>query len=105
MQNKIAKEIKDVSHNFNGTAKLFYLSDSVKFIDVDKWGKTKFVIVSSVKNASDHGGAETFIFPSDAEGEVLSWRELQGSTRGEVTPEKVLFELGNFHVDKSRSNH
>ena len=100
MQNKTAKEIKDVSHDFTGTAKLFRLSDSVKFIDVDKWRKTKFVIVSSIKNAFDHGGAETFIFPSNAEGEVLSWRELQGSTRGFITHEQALFELGDFHLEK-----
>ena len=100
MQNKIAKEIKDVSHDFQGTAKLFRLSDSVKFIDIDTWGKTKLVIVSSIAKAFDHGGAETFIFPSDAEGKVLSWGELQGSARGFITHEQALFELGNFHLEK-----
>jgi hypothetical protein len=103
---KTAQLIKDVSHDFQGKALLFELSGYITFRnDKNKKENTPFVIVSQVKNTRWCPDGETYIFPADSKGKVLSWRELQGSTRGEVTPEKVLFELGNFHVDKSKSKH
>ena len=103
---KTAQLIKDVSDDFRGNAQLFELSSYIRFRnDKNKKENTPFVIVSQVKNTRWCPDGETYIFPADSKGKVLSWRELQGSTRGEVTPEKVLFELGNFHVDKSKSKH
>jgi len=103
---KTAHLIKDVSEHFRGKAQLFELSSDITFRnDKNKKENTPFVIVSQIKTMRTGMDGETYIFPADSKGKVLSWRELQGSTRGQVAPEKVLLELGNFHVDKSKSKH
>ena len=93
-----AELLKDVSSDFKGEAKLYKLSEPVKYTggygDERKKRQTKFVVVSSISAAPDHGGSETFIFPADATGKVQDWGELTGSDRGNVTHKHVLSSLG-----------
>jgi hypothetical protein len=58
--------------------------------------ETNFVILSHVENAMTN---ETFVFPSDEDGEILNWRELEGSTYGKALHSTVLFNLGDFFID------
>lgn len=101
-----AELIKDISADFQGDAQLYKLSEPVFYKDTE-WKKvdgkgewhskkrqTKFVVVSSISAAPDHGGSETFIFPSDAKGVVQNWGELQGSQRGNASAFLVLGSLG-----------
>jgi len=53
---------------------------------------TEHVWVSG--NHVQYSGPETYIFPSDHEGAVTSWLELEGSQKGFVDPDRVLRELG-----------
>jgi hypothetical protein len=93
-----AELIKDVSEDFKGDAKLYKLSSPVRYRDTSgetpRKRQTKFVVVSSIELALDHGGSETFIFPADAKGKIQNWSELQGSQRGNVTHKNVLSFLG-----------
>ena len=93
-----AELIKDVSEDFRGDAKLYKLSSPVRFIDTSleasKKRQTKFVILSSVDLALDHGGSETFIFPADAKGKIQNWQELDGSSKGKVSHSAALDTLG-----------
>ena len=93
-----AELIKDVSEDFRGDAKLYKLSSPVRYIERSRETKrkrqTKFVILSSVELALDHGGSETFIFPADAKGKIQSWQELEGSARFKVSHDVVLGLLG-----------
>lgn len=84
------EEIKAL--NNNGTAALYKLSEGVRFSFKGHSSLTTYVIVSSVEGDVTN---ETYIFPSDCYGEVLSWRELAGSYKG-GTPchETALNSLG-----------
>ena len=98
-----AELIKDVSADFRGDAKLYKLSSPVRYRDTSgetpRKRQTKFVILSSVELALDHGGSETFIFPADASGKIESWEELEGSSRFKVSHDVVLGLLG-FNLAK-----
>lgn len=76
MSTKTAKFLRKVE-DFNGDAALYKLSKPVILNDEEK---TSYVIVSSVY--APFTGPETYIFPADKDGEVLSWGELEGSFRG-----------------------
>ena len=81
---KTAKFIKDVSENFTGDARLYELSEPVPYDipfdeEEEETKTTSFVVVSTTSNFL---GTETSIFPSDSEGEILDWGELDGSFRG-----------------------
>lgn len=103
---KTAHLVKDVSEHFRGTAQLFKLSHDITFInDKDQKENTPFVVVSKVKSMRTGVEGETYIFPADHQGKVLSWQELPGSTRGQKSAKNVLFELGDFHLDQSRKNN
>jgi hypothetical protein len=86
---KTAKLIKDVSKNYVGTVNLYKLSPPIK----DDEGKEYEYVVCSTVNAM-FSGIETFIFPSDDQGVVLSWGELEGSQRGTTSHKKVLADAG-----------
>ena len=99
-----AKEIVGTNLHFTDSAKVDeFLGDNfeAEWKKVDGKGEwnskkrqTKFVVVSSISAAPDHGGSETFIFPSDAKGVVQNWGELQGSQRGNASAFLVLGSLG-----------
>ena len=98
-----AELIKDVSEDFRGDAKLYKLSSPVRYIErsaeTKRKRQTKFVILSSVELALDHGGSETFIFPADAKGKIQSWQELEGSARFK-TSHKAVLDLVGFALIK-----
>ena len=52
----------------------------------------EYVIVSAV-NAM-FSGPEAYIFPADDKGQIRSWGELEGSTRGTLSHEQALAEAG-----------
>ena len=88
--------VKDLK-GWLGIAKLYKLSKSVKFdipyAEDDLPAKeTSFVIVSSA--VSMVTGPETFVFPADEEGKVMSWGELKGSFRGNPDHKKALRRAG-----------
>ena len=56
--------------------------------------KFQFIVVSTLKCARDTGLPETYMFPADSMGKVLSWVELDGSFRGEVNISKALRDGG-----------
>ena len=89
---KTAKKVKDLQ--WNGDAAVYKLSEMVEFdgYDDDKQ-KTNHVVVSAVV-AMDHGGPETFIFPSDKNGKTYRMLEMKGSFRGELNHAKALNGLG-----------
>ena len=94
-----AELIKDVSADFRGVAKLYKLSSPVRYKEIinsetSKKRQTKFVVLSSVDMALDHGGSETFIFPANSKGDIQSWHELVGSARLKVSHNVVLGSLG-----------
>ena len=91
-----AKLIKSTLLGFRGTAHLYKLSEPVTF-DYD-WNtgmdtkNTNYVVVSEAN--IPYSGSETYIFPADKDGEVLSWLELKGSFRGELNHERALQNAG-----------
>ncbi len=67
---------------WTGTAKLYRLSRPYEVRDWDDEVKmtVSYVIVSAV--VALFSGPETYIFPADEKGEVVSWGELPGSFKG-----------------------
>ena len=82
----VAKFIKQAP-GFRGDARIYEVDPPVKFDKkVEKEGdivwedaESPYIVVSAVNVL---GYPETYIFSSDAEGEVLSWGELEGSFKG-----------------------
>jgi len=102
---KTAKFIKKIEGG-QSDARLYFLSEPVLY-DSDK--ETSYVYVSAA-NVDDNpaleifpksirgSGDETFIFPCDKKGEVLSWYELEGSTKGILSHKISLNKMG-FETD------
>lgn len=90
---KTATFIKQME-DFRGDARLYKLSEAVSF----RGGETtEYVIVSAVNALPfifDDGGPETFIFPADEEGNVVSWLEMEGSFKGGLDHTRALAGLG-----------
>lgn len=84
---KKAKFIKALQ-GFTGDARLYELDEPIEYRD----GTTKFVAVSQTH--AMFSGPETYIFASDADGEVISWGELEGSGRGRISHEFALNSAG-----------
>lgn len=55
-------------------------------------GLIEYVIVSAT--VAMFSGAETYIFPADADGEITDWGELDGSFRGALDHEQALHNAG-----------
>lgn len=72
-------------------ARLYRLDKSVTFQRYDGDKRTTDMVVVSAVTAM--GGSETYIFPADLDGNVLSWLELPGSFRGGLDHEKALRQL------------
>lgn len=77
--------VADVSSKFSGTAEVYHLDPPVRYFDNDdKLCESEHVVVSSVSDACG-GGPETYIFPSNENGNVTIWHALPGSSRGPVS--------------------
>ena len=96
------QHVKDLE-TFRGQAALYKLSEAIPYGDEGLSGKqptTDHVIVSAVTvpNMGGYldldGGAETYIFPADKNGEIEDWGELDGSFRGGLDHEKALTGAG-----------
>lgn len=91
-----AKLIKSNLPGFRGTVHLYELSEPVTFdYDWDTGMDTKntnYVVVSAADVL--YSGPETYIFPADKEGEVLSWSEIKGSFRGALNHTRALHNAG-----------
>lgn len=84
----VATFVKDVSDKFQGEAFVYEVSPLVEFYnsDPDDVHLTEYVVVSHVNTTYDLGEFklpnyiiyETLAFPSDSDGEILSWREIEG---------------------------
>lgn len=70
---------------FRGDARLYQL-------DIPLEGNT-YVVVSQAPD-TPIAGPETFIFPSDSSGNIRTWSELPGSSKGVCSHEEVLSYAG-----------
>jgi hypothetical protein len=90
-----AKLIKDVSQKFKGNVKLYEVYPPMEYKywqDSERTTKKcSTVVVSAVHTRS---GSETYIFPSDKEGNVIDWGELDGSFQGDTDHTKALKNAG-----------
>lgn len=57
----------------------------------------KYVIVSAVAHAFDHGGAETLVFPARADGSIINMLDIGGG-RGYVDHRKALETMGYEYI-------
>jgi len=100
---KTAKFVEAIS----AKADLYELSEPISYTYLDgdnrSTAKTKYVAVSCVN--VPFSGPETYIFPADMSGEILSYLEingsLNGSLRGEFNTKKALRGLG-FKLEETK---
>lgn len=81
---KIAVLLRKDLENFTGEARLYRLSPSHE--------THEYVVVSATEVM--FSGPETYIFGADCHGEVLTYQDLQGSTRGVLDHELALHYAG-----------
>lgn len=75
-----------------GTKKLYYVDEEVYYSDINNSLKTHFIIAS--KADLPVVGPETYIFPADSTGEIISFSELEGSIKGNYSHEETLKRAG-----------
>lgn len=75
---------------FRGNAALYHLSETIPISD-ERLVLTDYVVVSAIHNEL---GMETYAFPADPDGKVLSWSELPGSLRNVMSHATVLENMG-----------
>jgi hypothetical protein len=98
MKEKTAVEVNRITSGVGAKQRLYRLSSPMTYEKYDhetgiyRTFETDFVLVSAV-NSSDHG-PETYIFPADRGGNVLSWTELDGSFIGSLDHIKALKNAG-----------
>lgn len=72
--------IRELRDGFTGSAKLWRVSPPLKYGYSEDKQETEYVVSSAT--VAMFTGPETYIFPANAEGEIVSWSELPGSYRG-----------------------
>ncbi len=78
---------------FYGDARLYHVDGFIDYTDSnDRKLMTRYIIVSAAIVPSS--GPETFIFPADSDGNVLSFDELEGSFKGDLDHEQALAYAG-----------
>jgi len=87
---------------FTGHASLYELDEEIGYgMDWNEPGKpagyTRHVVVSAT-DVMD--GPETYIFPADGDGVVLSWQEMPGSYRGGLDHAEALRRMGATIYDQ-----
>lgn len=95
--NSFAVFIKPVP-GFTGDARLFKLIPPLEEYDcnVGVTGPFEYVVVSATRMA---GIPETYIFPSDEDGDVVDWGQLQGSYHGGLSHVEALRRAGYVAVE------
>lgn len=93
---KTATLIKNLPTSKTGATQALYLLDppirEEGYTEDDAVLIWKYVVVSAV-NAM-WSGNETFIFPANEKGEIVSWSELDGSMSGTLSHSKALANAG-----------
>ncbi len=77
---------------FTGVAKLYRVSPKMAYEDGGEVKKTSFVVASAT--VAMFSGPETYLFPSNKDGEIINWGELDGSYRGGLDHELALSNAG-----------
>ena len=88
---KIAHLIKPLQ-GFSGTAALYKLTPSLVVGDDNALETHEYIVVSAT--IVMYSGPETYIFPANADGEVVDWLELPGSFKGALDIEQALRNAG-----------
>lgn len=90
---KTATYIKTLD-GFKGEARLYAVAPPIEERNWDDEVEAThdYVIVSGVY--AMFSGPETYIFPADAEGNITSWLQLDGSFQGEIDHEQALSNAG-----------
>lgn len=83
--------VKDLGKG-TGSQKLWPLSEPVTAGYGEDNETTEYVVTSATIAMSS--GPETYIFASDAEGEITNWGEMTGSFRGELDHEHAIENAG-----------
>jgi hypothetical protein len=96
---KTATFVKRMTKGFVGIAELYKCEPPMEEIDYDYDKDAEQVILKHayvvVSAASAFGsGPETYIFGADANGNVVSWLELDGSFRGDYDIPRALQNAG-----------
>jgi len=86
MSKKTATFLGRVNPDANGYQKLYRLDPPLD--------GNEHVVTSAVTVFGPWGGPETYIFPADSEGIVMSWLELDGSYKGGLDHEEALTNAG-----------
>ncbi len=85
---KVATFLDNFSDDFVGTAYFYRIKPKIKWYDEDnRVHVTSFIVVSSTSS-------ETFIFPANKKGQILSWEQLDGSVNEPIYPHRLLENLG-----------
>lgn len=92
MSSQFSTYVKERLGRPDGVAAVYKLSEQVGYGD-DRDAKTQYVWVSAVPHVGSYEGPETYIFASDADGEVLDWCELSG-IKGVMSHQRALAEFG-----------
>lgn len=91
-----ATKLRQVNPSANGNQYLWHLSEPVGYgYDWEKdttKSVTEYVITSAAVVFGS--GPETYIFPADADGNVIDWGEMSGSIRGYLNHEMAIREAG-----------
>ena len=99
---KTASFIKKLD-DFKGNAALYLLSEPIRGHDHEDGQEVAWdwVAVSAIEPSILIGEAETLIFPSNSEGEIEDWQDLEGSYRGGTSHAVALEGAGYKMVDHS----
>lgn len=93
---KTATLIKNLPTSASGATQALYLmtppikEEGYSEDDATLWN---YVVVSAVR-AFDTGRNETYIFPANEKGDIVSWGELDGSMRGTRSHAEALANAG-----------
>lgn len=88
--------IRDLTEGWTGTAKLWRVDPPIKWghhFEDDEGGESEYVVTSAT--VALFSGPETYVFPANADGEVVDWGELPGSFRGSLDHDAAIRGLGN----------
>ena len=94
--------------HWRGTALLYRVDPPMPYTSIDMdvpssymHDTTEFVIVSAVTLRFPETGDETYIFPADADGNVLGWEEIKGSMRGTLNHAEALAAAGYTTINST----
>lgn len=93
---KTATLIKNLPKSKTGaTQSLYKLNPPIReegYTEDDATLVWHYVVVSAVN--ARYSGNETYVFPANEKGEIVSWAELDGSMKGTLSHDKALARAG-----------